>query len=585
MIPLRIVLAGALAVSASPGSSLTDGLVAYYKEDTQGSHADSAGANGGAAIGAVTFTPNGKLGGAYTYPGNNSGDDPRVKSILPGVQGWTGGTISAWVKPLVYASNNNLTIAQVREAANWGHFWLYVQPFTRKVVFHVGTGQGSSADATSSVSIADNTWYHVVATWDKTANAARVFVNGAPDGTTNVPNWGQATDEFYWGAGFNGYGTNGAIDEIGVWNRPLTPQEVASLHNGGHGVTYPFPNPAISFFDGFGPGSVGAGGNWLADGDCSTPKNPGQTVFCSSPEFVDLSAPGQVSLRGRVENGVRKGSALNWSRPLLPLTGTFAARVAFRGPMEDGVNGNASIKAFFTYRSAGSDPPNLFPCQHVEQDFEILTGASRLYSRQNWVETPGWGRTISLWPVLQLLWPAAGQIVTSVTHNSNLSNAARQACPEDVQIFDMRNFPWDTPTLRSFPRNFSLKHGLRGLAGPDGYLSLVLTVQCEAPCLGPRNWYISTYHVGANGANYLKLGATRTSHDVSQIQNAAPLFNLWWLDPSGSADPGAIKRSSAPQSMDIKWFYWHQDVRDFRTAHDRGEQCDAGIVSGENACN
>ncbi|MBI4009697.1 MAG: S8 family serine peptidase [Candidatus Aenigmarchaeota archaeon] len=38
----------------------------------------------------------------------------------------------------------------------------------------------------------------------------------------------------------SGYEANGSIDEIGIWNRSLTPQEISSLFNGGNSSDYPF---------------------------------------------------------------------------------------------------------------------------------------------------------------------------------------------------------------------------------------------------------------------------------------------------------------------------------------------------------
>jgi hypothetical protein len=37
---------------------------------------------------------------------------------------------------------------------------------------------------------------------------------------------------------FNGF--LGNIDEVAIWNRQITAGEVATLYNGGNGITYPF---------------------------------------------------------------------------------------------------------------------------------------------------------------------------------------------------------------------------------------------------------------------------------------------------------------------------------------------------------
>ena len=245
MIFQRIILTSVLAATLhAHAQSLTDGVVAYYKEDSQGGHPDSTGAYHGSPIGTIDYTWSGKIGGASTFAGNNSINDPRVQALLPNVPSWTAGTFSAWVRHTSYASNNNYTIAQISEGANWGHLWLYISPLgtalARRAVFHVGTGQGYAANAISTTELNDNTWYHLVATWDKNANTAKLYVNGNLEATASVPAWGAVTSDFYWGSGFNGYGVNGSIDEIGVWNRALSPTNVTSLFNSGTGRTYPF---------------------------------------------------------------------------------------------------------------------------------------------------------------------------------------------------------------------------------------------------------------------------------------------------------------------------------------------------------
>jgi len=39
---------------------------------------------------------------------------------------------------------------------------------------------------------------------------------------------------------YGGGPMDGSLDEIGVWNRALSDEEVAQLYNGGNGLAYPF---------------------------------------------------------------------------------------------------------------------------------------------------------------------------------------------------------------------------------------------------------------------------------------------------------------------------------------------------------
>lgn len=219
---------------------LGDGLIAYYAENNPDSHRDSAGTSAGSVVaGAPAFVAGGKLGGAYIFVAAESAGDPRVRAAIP-VSTWKAGAVSVWVRPTMYASGNMMTIWQFPESSNWGHYWLAIHPVTHKVHFHVGTGQGNAAEAVTATTLRDDTWYHLAATWDRTNNTASIYLNGIREATTSVRSWGQQRDQFYWGAGFNGYGLRGFIDEIGIWNRTLTQTEVTTLYNDGRGTPYPF---------------------------------------------------------------------------------------------------------------------------------------------------------------------------------------------------------------------------------------------------------------------------------------------------------------------------------------------------------
>lgn len=225
--------------SGAHAQALNDGLVSYYRENARDAHTDSTGANHGTvAAGAPTFVT-GKLGGAYEFVGRESESDPRVSATVS-VQGWTAGTVSTWILATNYSSGNLLTVWQFPQVNNWGHLWLSINSATRKINFHIGNGQNDATDTTSTTSIEDNTWYHVTAVWNRTTNTSHLYVNGKQESTKNVTGWGQPRNQFYWGAGFNGYGMRGIIDEIGIWNRALTSSEITSLYNNGIGTTFPF---------------------------------------------------------------------------------------------------------------------------------------------------------------------------------------------------------------------------------------------------------------------------------------------------------------------------------------------------------
>ncbi len=87
----------------------------------------------------------------------------------------------------------------------------------------------------------DGTWHHVVAVYDQ-VNLI-MYVDGVLQVDTlehdDVASASTTTKVAIGGRGGNTRHTIGTIDEVGIWNRALTPAEVAVLYNDGAGRTYP----------------------------------------------------------------------------------------------------------------------------------------------------------------------------------------------------------------------------------------------------------------------------------------------------------------------------------------------------------
>jgi hypothetical protein len=78
-------------------------------------------------------------------------------------------------------------------------------------------------------------WVHVV--WTKTASEFRLYINGNLSNSKNYSgNLPTSNDDLYFGynpvSGYPYY-VNGKLDDIGIWNRALTPQEISNLYNAG----------------------------------------------------------------------------------------------------------------------------------------------------------------------------------------------------------------------------------------------------------------------------------------------------------------------------------------------------------------
>lgn len=252
-------------------------------------------------------------------------------------------------------------------------------------------------------------------------------------------------------------------------------------------------------------------------------------------------------------SSARQGAEIEWINPLLfPPSGTFAARVRFRG-LDDGSQGQASIKAFFTYYEAG--------CSHMEHDFELLTGTSAAYT--------------DLW--------LAGLFTPSSTTDPYLSTTTHFRTPNNDQTTcgtgassepatnDEGTLAWNTlNTWRTY--------------GSDGNntveVTLVITVTPVAVRKNGQIGYYTEYWATRDGNDAIPFGSTITWHDRT-ITSIKPLFHLWWLDATRStamtAPPYPI---ASMQYLDVLWFYWSKNILGYWDAHTIGTACKDGAITG-----
>lgn len=105
---------------------------------------------------------------------------------------------------------------------------------------------GNKVSLFNSAFIGDGVWNHFVGTYNATTRTMHLYQNSVDVGTTaTVPITGMIPGphlDFTLCANDNTDFPmeDGIIDEVGLWNRVLTPAEVIELYNGGAGNQYPF---------------------------------------------------------------------------------------------------------------------------------------------------------------------------------------------------------------------------------------------------------------------------------------------------------------------------------------------------------
>ena len=253
--------------------NLSEGLVAYWPFDGDAKDASGNGNDGTVKGATPTVDRNGKANGAYHFDGK---DDSIVVPGSPELDLTNALTITVWAK--VDSVNSIISVCDKN-----GESWR-LQLYTWNPV-EIGNDQ---TDIRFPGMLPIGKWVHLAATCD--GSTARFYINGVEAGKTartapfhssnadvHIGNDPFLEEEFY----------AGAFDDLAIWNRALTAEEVARLAAGEKPMAQPL--------------AVSTGGNltaglvayWPFDGDAK-----------------DASGNGNDGVvRGAVPTADRKGKA------------------------------------------------------------------------------------------------------------------------------------------------------------------------------------------------------------------------------------------------------------------------------------
>ena len=237
-----VLLLPSLVSASVSQDDLLDGLVSYWKfDETSGSTAtDSHGENDGDVTGA-TWTSSGKINNGLSF---GSGDYVRFED--EDLKGLSSFSISLWIKPEILNNNNANIITNWQTTGNQRGYIFSLNQGKPQVLLSGDGTFNSDYTTISSNTISDDKYYHLVMTFSG-GTATKIYVDGVLDGenTANVPNSVFSSNE---PVQINGRQTqdyvNGNIDEIAIWNRALSSDEVSALYDiqkdGLESGSYPF---------------------------------------------------------------------------------------------------------------------------------------------------------------------------------------------------------------------------------------------------------------------------------------------------------------------------------------------------------
>ncbi len=230
-----LTVAGVEDTSGNPMAQTTrnyeydDGLIGNWKlDDGSGTvAADSSGqGNPGTLINGPGWTTSGRINGALSFDGADDAVEVPTANFSA-----TGGTIAMWASAANFAPTAKYLFGHASQP--WSN---RIQLYTDDTEGYLDLGLGDSHSRHTRIQNLDSQrWYHIALSWNGTNYV--VYVDGAAGATGTYS--GLSALETYADIGNNGDRSdrteafNGIIDEVRVYNRPLSPAEVAELYSAG----------------------------------------------------------------------------------------------------------------------------------------------------------------------------------------------------------------------------------------------------------------------------------------------------------------------------------------------------------------
>lgn len=224
--------------------SLTTNLVSYWKlDESSGNASDSVGSNTLTNNNGVTYSA-GKLGnGANFVDASSQSLSATALSLV--TNAWTFG---GWFNPSATDTSNKTFFSYAPTSGSINKIQIegLVSGNIRCLAFN--SSGTLCKDYRTTVNLSASVWSHVAMTWD--GSTLKVYINGIESGVTKVTDTSltntntsrsfalgqEVSSTNYW---------NGSIDEVGVWSRALTADEVSQLYNSNRALAYPLTAPTL----------------------------------------------------------------------------------------------------------------------------------------------------------------------------------------------------------------------------------------------------------------------------------------------------------------------------------------------------
>jgi hypothetical protein len=207
----------------------TNGLVGYWPFNGNANDESGNGHNGVVYGAQLTTDRNNSPNKAYEFDGTSM----YIQCANANYSFTNAITISLWVEMTTSQTQGAQFLVSKGVDGNTGNFSLNYNNLP--YVFYGGFGSGTQNNAISQIVHSPNTgWRHISMVYD--GSNIKLYVNGSLEATTAYVNpMVNIGDLLMFGKQYTPtpntppYYTKGKLDDIGIWNRALTQQEISNL--------------------------------------------------------------------------------------------------------------------------------------------------------------------------------------------------------------------------------------------------------------------------------------------------------------------------------------------------------------------
>jgi hypothetical protein len=221
--------------------SLSKGLVGWWTfdgKDMAGNYAFDKSGNGnrGTLTGTngVPVRTIGKIGQGLSFDGV---DDYVSTATGNSIKGATQATISMWIKPVALGSSAKALYTEPRNTDGSLRWTLSITNSLVDMLVRIPDSAGNSFSlASASQTFSNGLWYHVVGVFDSVTDLHHVYINGVDNKTVTAADSFDNTNPNQnprIGTDFGTANFPGLIDDVRIYNRALSADEVKRLYNMG----------------------------------------------------------------------------------------------------------------------------------------------------------------------------------------------------------------------------------------------------------------------------------------------------------------------------------------------------------------